>query len=112
MGIDTVNKKLALLHWMRTWEHSLPTAPGTLGQDDEQQCLWGYPGVLWSSNTHIQPAVFDDLTTVFVPYVEDLHDANLNQHDSNPLVRDDFGTVRAFATYGDINTLYDAYLSE
>ena len=90
----------------------MPTSPSTLGQDDDQQLLWGYPGILWSTGVP-QPAFLEDLTTVFVPYVADLHDANLNQRDSDTLVANDRATVRAAKPdYDeDINTAYAAYLS-
>jgi len=48
MAIDTTNKKLALIEWDNIWESALPMSPGTLGQDDKQQLLWGYPGILWT----------------------------------------------------------------
>lgn len=49
MAIDTTNKKLAVMEWDNVWEPALPVSPGGLGQDDKQQLLWGYPGILWSS---------------------------------------------------------------
>ena len=49
MAIDTTNKKLALMEWGQVGEPGLPISPGTFGQDDKQQLLWGYPGVLWTS---------------------------------------------------------------
>lgn len=49
MAIDTTNKKLALMEMDQSYEPGLPVSPGTLGQDDQQQLLWGYPGVLWAS---------------------------------------------------------------
>lgn len=47
MAISTVNEKLALLEWDQSWEPGLPISPGAFGQDDQQQLVWGYPGVLW-----------------------------------------------------------------
>lgn len=35
------------MEWSIIWEPGLPLSPGTLGQDDKQQLLWGYPGILW-----------------------------------------------------------------
>ena len=49
MAIDTTNKKLAVMEWEDYAEPALPLSPSTLGQDDQQQLLWGYPGVLWES---------------------------------------------------------------
>ena len=49
MAIDTTNEKLALMEWGLVWEPGLPISPGTLGQDDQQQLLWGYPGILWDA---------------------------------------------------------------
>ncbi len=51
MAIDTNNKKLALMVLGRVWESSTPLSPSTLGADDQQQLLWGYPGVLWEAGT-------------------------------------------------------------
>jgi len=48
MAIDTTNKKLALMEWDVVCEPGLPVSPGTLGQDDKQQLVWGYPGILWN----------------------------------------------------------------
>lgn len=47
MAITTNNEKLAIMEWCQVWEPGLPLSPGALGQDDKQQLLWGYPGVLW-----------------------------------------------------------------
>lgn len=47
MAIDTNNEKLALMEEGNVWEPGLPLSPGTLGQDDQQQLVWGYPGILW-----------------------------------------------------------------
>lgn len=58
MAIDTDNKKLALMEWDIVWEPGLPLSPGTFGQDDKQQLLWGYPGVLWSAITLAAIATF------------------------------------------------------
>ena len=48
MAIDTVNKKLAAMEMEDYWEPALPISPGALGQDDQQQLLHGYPGILWA----------------------------------------------------------------
>lgn len=55
MPIDTANKKLALLEWDQDYEPGLPISPGALGQDDRQQLLWGYPGVLWTTAVAAAP---------------------------------------------------------
>jgi hypothetical protein len=49
MAIDTINKKLSMMEWGLPYEPGLPMSPGTLGQDDKQQLLWGYPGILWGA---------------------------------------------------------------
>lgn len=49
MPITTDNEKLAVMEWGNPWEPALPLSPGTLGQDDQQQLLWGFPGVLWGA---------------------------------------------------------------
>lgn len=53
MAIDTDNKKLAIMEWGIIWEPGLPLSPGTLGQDDKQQLIWGYPGILWAAEIEI-----------------------------------------------------------
>ncbi len=53
MAIDTDNKKLAVMDWGNIWEPGLPLSPGALGQDDQQQLLWGYPGILWGALTEV-----------------------------------------------------------
>ena len=47
MAIDTNNKKLAVMELDQAYEPGLPLSPGVFGQDDKQQLLWGYPGILW-----------------------------------------------------------------
>lgn len=49
MAIDTINKKLAIMEFGQVWEPGLPISPGAIGQDDQQQFLWGYPGILWAA---------------------------------------------------------------
>jgi hypothetical protein len=66
----------------------------------------------WATEITV-PGVLDDLTFLFVHYVEDLRDAHPLAVDSNTLVRNDLATVRA-ATGGeldDANTMYARYLS-
>lgn len=48
MAIDTVNEKLALLG-----EH-LPISADGLDQADNQQLLWGYPGILWTEQALVE----------------------------------------------------------
>lgn len=47
MAITTTNEKLAVMSFHNPLMPNLPMSPGTLGQDDQQQLLWGYPGVSW-----------------------------------------------------------------
>lgn len=49
MAISTINDKLAVMSMGNVLMPNLPMSPGTLGQDDQQQLLWGYPGVLWGA---------------------------------------------------------------
>lgn len=49
MAIDSTNERLALINFGQVWQPALPIAPGALGQDDQQQLLWGYPGILWGA---------------------------------------------------------------
>lgn len=47
MAITTDNGKLAIMEYDQDVEPGLPMSPGTLGQDDQQQLLWGFPEILW-----------------------------------------------------------------
>ena len=47
------------MEWELYWEPGLPMSPGALGQDDQQQLLWGYPGILWGAVAAIANAIFD-----------------------------------------------------
>lgn len=50
MTISTINDKMAVMSFGNTLMSNLPLSPGALGQDDQQQLLWGYPGVLWTAS--------------------------------------------------------------
>jgi hypothetical protein len=47
--LATDNGKLAVMEWDQDYEPGLPLSPGALGQDDQQQLLWGIPEVLWGA---------------------------------------------------------------
>ena len=47
MAIDTTNEKLALIDFPLA---ELPISSDGLDQADNQQLLWGYPGLLWSAS--------------------------------------------------------------
>jgi len=47
MAIDTTNEKLALIEYGDVFQPGLPISADGLDQADNQQLLWGYPGVLW-----------------------------------------------------------------
>lgn len=49
MAIDTTNEKYALLSWLNIFMFEVPISSDGLGQADNQQLLWGYPGILWSA---------------------------------------------------------------
>jgi hypothetical protein len=49
MAVDTTNEKLALMSWMQPWQMPLPISVDGLDQADNQQLLWGYPGILWGT---------------------------------------------------------------
>jgi len=50
MAITTINSKLGIMEWCQVYEPGLPVSPGALGQDDKQQLLNDYPGVLYPSS--------------------------------------------------------------
>lgn len=58
MAITTINQKLSVMEWGIIYEPGLPISPGTLGQNDKQQLLWGYPGVLWASIGFVGGSLF------------------------------------------------------
>lgn len=44
------NNKLAFIEWCNVWEPGLPVMDliaTSFDQGEQQQLLWGYPGVLW-----------------------------------------------------------------
>lgn len=49
MAITTTNGKLAIMELEQVYEPGLPISPGTLGQEDQQQLLWGFPEILWGA---------------------------------------------------------------
>ncbi len=49
--IETINEKLAMLEYCNILEPGLPMSPGTIEQDDKQQFLWDYPGILWGGKS-------------------------------------------------------------
>lgn len=49
MAIDTLNKKLALIEYGDVFQPGIPVSADGLGQADNQQLLWGYPGILWGT---------------------------------------------------------------
>jgi hypothetical protein len=45
----TTNEKLAVMEWEVYEEPALPLGPSTpFSTADQQQLLWGYPGVAWA----------------------------------------------------------------
>jgi hypothetical protein len=64
MSIDTDNEKLAMMEWCVIYEPGLPISPGTFGQDDKQQLLNDFPGVLWASSSGV--FILDLNTRLFV----------------------------------------------
>lgn len=60
MAIDTINEKLAIMEFGQVWEPGLPRSPGTLGADDRQQLLYGFPGVLWAAAVALAPGNLSD----------------------------------------------------
>lgn len=46
--IDTTNEKLALIEYGDIYQFGMPISADGLDQADNQQLLWGYPGILWS----------------------------------------------------------------
>lgn len=89
MAIDTTNEKFAAIVFGRTTDPMhLTVSGGTIEQDDQQQFLWGFPGVLWGA-----AAVLDfvlDMNTRIMVFLRD------------------FYTVSG----GDLSTLTAKYLAE
>jgi len=111
MALDSADKRSSAIHPTLPWRGMYPAPDAAAeNQADRQHALGLYRGIL---ATVVQaPGVFGDLTTLFVGYVADLHDAHLTEPDSNTLVRDDLATVRAASSnLDDANTMYAAHLS-
>lgn len=51
MAITTTNGKLAIMEFCQGYEPGLPLLPGSLGQDDKQQLIHGFPEVLWATSS-------------------------------------------------------------
>jgi len=49
MAITTDNEKLAIIEFEDILSAGLPLSPGTIGTDDQQQLLYGYPGIEWGA---------------------------------------------------------------
>jgi len=49
MAIDTTNEKLALIEYGDIFQPGIPISADGLDQADNQQLLWGYPGILWEA---------------------------------------------------------------
>jgi hypothetical protein len=49
MAIDTLNKKLSLFSYQQVYIAAIPKSTDGLDQADNQQLLWGYPGILWEA---------------------------------------------------------------
>lgn len=62
MAIATINGKLAIMEFGQVWEPGLPLSPGTLGKNDKQQLLWGYPDVAWHVGGAVAAALWCALT--------------------------------------------------
>lgn len=54
MAIDTANEQFALLSFGNTLMPQVLLSPGSLGQDDQQHLLWGYPGILWAAGAALE----------------------------------------------------------
>jgi hypothetical protein len=72
VAIDTTNEKLALLNLTMPFYPPLPVSPSTLGADDQQQLLWGFPGILWGAGGSTLTFVLD-LNTRLRVYLADLY---------------------------------------
>jgi hypothetical protein len=51
MAIDTNNEKLALLEYDEVYQFGIPISADGIDQADQQQLLWGYPGISWLEST-------------------------------------------------------------
>jgi len=64
MAINTVNEKLALISLLQPWNVPIPISADGIDQADQQQLLWGYPGLLWDiiAGSYELVEVFGELT--------------------------------------------------
>ena len=54
MAIDTTNEKLALIEYGDVFQPGIPISADGLDQADNQQLLWGYPGILWEESAEVE----------------------------------------------------------
>jgi hypothetical protein len=83
MAISTDTQKLAIMEYCQVWEPGLPLSPGTLGQDDRQQLLWGFPGVLWEVSTLV---FILDMNTRIISYLASFYSADITVIDPTALI--------------------------
>lgn len=96
MAIDTTNEKLALME-EELWEPALPISPSTFGQDDQQQLLWGFPGVLWQAGQVIGAFILD-LNSRIKDYLVTTYSVDGATADATTLVRRYLNTAGGDAT--------------
>lgn len=57
MAIDTRNKRFSMMSLsMPFLGRDLPVADGTITQEDRQQFLWGYAGIVWAGGVVVATA--------------------------------------------------------
>jgi hypothetical protein len=83
MAITTTNGKLAVMEMETIWEPGLPMSPGSIGQDDKQQLLWGFPEVLWDAIGGVMIGVYNDMNTRLLVYLQAYY--STSQHDLTTL---------------------------
>ncbi len=59
----TINEELALLEYGEPYQPGVPISSDGLDQADNQQLLWGYPGILWIARDVV---IFADTIEILV----------------------------------------------
>ena len=111
MALDTKQKRQSVIHPGSPWRWSVPFPDGTVAQEDRQTFLLLTNAILALAVQTGAYAFTGDLTTVFVQYLDALHDVALVASDSDTLVAKDVANMVAATTdTHDRNTRYFEYL--
>jgi hypothetical protein len=105
VAIDTTNEQFALLSFGNTLAPQVLLSPSTLGQDDQQHLLWGYPGILWGAVAAIIIGFYLDMNTRLMAYLRESY--SVSGGDLSTLVQRDLA-----ARTGDMTARHQALIQD